>query len=163
MKYYAGIGSRSTPPDVLAIMKSIAHDLEPKGWWLRSGHAVGADLAFERGAGDRKQIFTADDHIPEEAFEIAKEIHPNWQACKPYARRLLARNVLQITGQNLDMPVKFVICWTPDGCERHEERSQKTGGTGQAISLASLLNIPVFNLYHEGRIQQVIDYTDEGR
>lgn len=44
-------------------------------------------------------------------------------------------------------PVDFVLCWTPGvGAESEADRTPDTGGTGQAIALASRWNIPVFNL-----------------
>ena len=55
----------------------------------------------------------------------------------------------QILGLELDCPTEFVVCWTPDGCESHLKRTSKTGGTGLAISLASKLGIPIYNLYNE--------------
>jgi predicted Rossmann fold nucleotide-binding protein DprA/Smf involved in DNA uptake len=51
---YAGIGSRSTPPETLPLIESIAARLAEKGWVLRSGGADGADSAFEKGC-DQKQ------------------------------------------------------------------------------------------------------------
>jgi hypothetical protein len=84
---------------------------------------------------------------PGEAAKIASELHPNWGALKQAAKKLMARNSRQILGLNLDNPVKFVLCWTPDGCEHGSTRSRKTGGTGQAITLASIrYDIPVFNM-----------------
>ena len=50
MLYYAGIGSRQTPTDVLEEMKSIAYQLAVQNWTLRSGFADGADMAFTEGA-----------------------------------------------------------------------------------------------------------------
>lgn len=47
---YTGIGSRKTPTAVLATMEAIARFLGEKGLTLRSGGAIGADAAFERGA-----------------------------------------------------------------------------------------------------------------
>lgn len=40
---YAGIGSRSTPPDVLAFMEELGQTLATAGYALRSGAAQGAD------------------------------------------------------------------------------------------------------------------------
>jgi len=48
---YTGIGSRQTPPNVIATMEKIARRLADRGFTLRSGGADGADTAFERGAG----------------------------------------------------------------------------------------------------------------
>lgn len=61
----------------------------------------------------------------------------------------MARNVCQIKGLNINKNSKFVICWTKDGCESHLTRTRKTGGTGLAISVASKLGIPIYNLKNE--------------
>lgn len=143
---YTGIGSRQTPPDILEMMTHIAQRLAQENWLLRSGGAEGADTAFELGAKD-KEIFTPDGEIPKKAFEIAKEIYPNWHALKKmYVKRIMARNVMQILGQELNQPSQCVICYTPDGCTSHLTRNRDTGGTGQAIALASLHDIPILNL-----------------
>lgn len=55
MRYYAGIGSRKSPQDILKFMVKIAKSLSDS-YILRSGGAVGADKAFEYGAKD-KEIF----------------------------------------------------------------------------------------------------------
>ena len=49
MKWYTGVGSRETPSDILEVMESVGYALASQGWTLRSGGAVGADQAFERG------------------------------------------------------------------------------------------------------------------
>jgi len=164
--YYTGIGSRGTPHFVLVAMSAIAMYLEScphRRYCLRSGGADGADLAFENGVIDRenKEIylpwrgFNESDsqrfQIPKEAFEIASRHHPAWDKLKDSVRRLMARNVQQVLGQDLNKPSAFVICWTPDGCEHSNTRTSKTGGTGLAISVASEFNIPVYNLKHHER------------
>lgn len=47
---YAGIGSRGTPLDILRMMQQVAQGQAARGISLRSGHAKGADYAFEQGA-----------------------------------------------------------------------------------------------------------------
>jgi len=49
-RFYAGIGARATPPEILSLMTRAAFALTKRGYVLRSGHAIGADSAFERGA-----------------------------------------------------------------------------------------------------------------
>ena len=49
---YAGIGSRQTPQHIQDTIRTIAAELGARGWLLRSGHAEGADIAFEMGAKD---------------------------------------------------------------------------------------------------------------
>ena len=158
MKYYAGIGSRETPLNILVLMKFIALDLSAAGYTLRSGGADGADLAFESGT-TQKEIFLPWKgfnnntsllfDIPEKAHEISSVHHPRWQYLREPVKKLMARNAQQVLGKNLDSPVEFVICWTPDGCTKGSERTNTTGGTGQAISIASAFSIPVYNLQRE--------------
>ena len=49
-----------------------------------------------------------------------------------------ARNTHQVLGADLKIPSLFVVCWTKDG--------QLKGGTAQALRLADLHSIPIYNL-----------------
>ena len=146
---YAGIGSRSTPANVLSEMAAWGWYLEGMGYILRSGGAAGADTAFELNVPPaHKDIYlpwkgfnghTSSLYPPSpEAMEVAAEFHPNWAACSRVARLFHARNSHQILGQDLCDPVKFVICWTQGGLV--------AGGTGQALRIASAYSIPIINL-----------------
>ena len=152
MKFYAGIGPRTTPKDVQEVMTDIARQLVPTGWCLRSGHADGADQAFERGAVNR-QIFLPWEgfnngysnlkdmavlELTETQLKIARHHHPAWDKCSPGAQRLLARNVPILLGENLDDPVTCVITWLPEPTYQ--------GGTRHALSIASNYGVPVFDL-----------------
>lgn len=151
MKYYAGVGSRETPDEILKNMTEIAKILNDKRFVLRSGGAGGADSAFEKGAGVDKQIFLPFDgfngrkvdgkkfFLPtRDAFKIAEKYHPAWDRCNDFARKCHARNVHQVLGLDLMEPVHFLVCWTKDG--------RDSGGTGQAIRIARAFSIPVINL-----------------
>lgn len=156
MYTYAGIGSRETPVEILVKMSNLARYLTEQGYTLRSGGAPGADTAFEQGAGWRKQIYLPwkkfNDHDSplwrpsDEAMDLASQHHPLWDKLPESVRKLMARNAHQILGKHLKEPVSFVVCWTPDGCEKGETRTNKTGGTGLAIAIASHFGIPVYNL-----------------
>ena len=50
MNYYAGIGSRETPSEILKLFENVGKFLAKKNFILRSGHAPGADISFENGA-----------------------------------------------------------------------------------------------------------------
>ena len=156
---YTGIGSRDTPENVLSTISVLANYLAVAGWCLRSGGAIGADTAFENGCDlvkGAKEIYlpwkgynrnpSPLHDIPEKAFTVSKKFHPHWERLSPAVRKIMARNAQQILGKNLDCPCDIVVCWTPDGCTKGETRTKATGGTGQAIAIASALNIPVFNL-----------------
>jgi hypothetical protein len=156
IKYYTGIGSRETPLDILRLMTKIALYLQSKNYILRSGGAYGADSAFSKGCHEtNKEIYVPwHDYnnlpliheISSMAFDMAATIHPKWDKLTTGVKALMARNCMQILGPNLDSPSEFVICWTPDKCIHENERTSKTGGTGQAIALANKYNIPIFNL-----------------
>jgi len=145
MRYYTGTGSPSAPRDILDLMTNIAFRLAQAGYTLRSGGAAGADKAFERGAGGNADIYRAND-ATWEAMEMARKYHSAWGRCSSYARKLHARNAFQVLGPGLDKPSEFMICWTPDGCISHADRSRFTGGTGTAISIAEAYGVPIFNL-----------------
>lgn len=136
-KFYAGIGSRTTPDDILKLMIDLAVALRCKGLWLRSGGADGADTAFENGAG-KDSIILRPKHATSEAIEIASQYHPAWHHCNDYVRKLHGRNAQIILGMNLDEPAEYVFCWTPKGNE--------VGGTALGIRIAKGYNIPVYNL-----------------
>lgn len=164
MPSYAGIGSRRTPAPILVMMRTAACELANRGWTLRTGGAEGADQAFLEGAdgiGGRVDLFLpwpnfmADevrrrlwpnvmivDRPAHEAYEIARKYHPNWKNLRHSVQSLHARNAHQVLGANLDDPVRFILCWTPNG--------GGTGGTGQAIRMAADYRIPVFDL---GRVE----------
>lgn len=156
---YAGIGSRRTPEDVLGLMRNLAWDLVPLGYKLRSGGAEGADTAFEEGAllgGQLPEVYLPwpgfNGHVGKvylsepkrAAYKISEKYHPNWSALSDGAKRLHARNAHQVLGLKLDDPVDFVVCWTPDGSL--DGRGPRTGGTGQALRIASAHDVEVINL-----------------
>jgi hypothetical protein len=143
-------------------MSKIANVLESMGYILRSGGAPGADQAFERGVIDstRKEIYLPSRRwlgnpspyytVSEEAIDLARKYHPNFKALSPFAQLLMGRNVYQVLGKSLNQASCFVVCYTPDGCDMDRvSRSPKTGGTGQALSIAKEYHIPIFNLYYE--------------
>lgn len=151
--YYTGVGSRATPPDILTKLTYTASILERLGFILRSGHADGADRAFEDGViyQQNKQIFLpwkgykgSTSHFygaREDAISSVNKYHPAPERLPPEtnapARLLLARNYYQIVGLPGDPVSSFVLCWTKDGKE--------VGGTGQTIRIAMDKGVPVFN------------------
>lgn len=51
----------------------------------------------------------------------------------------------------------WLFCYTKDGVERGDNTTINTGGTGQAIRIASSLNIPVVNL---GKLPDNLTYDE---
>lgn len=132
--YYAGIGSRETPDDVIKMFENMASSLASKGFILRSGHADGADAAFERGC-DR--------------VGGAKEIYIPWKGFNDSKSSLVVKG-----GEAFNIAEKyhsyFVLCWTKNG--------KGGGGTGQAIRIAKAYKIPVFDA---GGYENLKDYCNE--
>src|SRR5437763_10762587 len=125
-RFYTGIGSRATAADVCELMVALGEALAGAGWTLRSGGAAGADAAFEQGAdrgGGAKEIYLPVAGYngnasplcdpPAAAAEIAGRLHPFWRRCRPAAKRLHSRNVLQVLGADLATPSRLVVVWTP--------------------------------------------------
>ncbi len=164
--YYTGIGSRTTPMEVRALMEQIGEALGRQGLILRSGGANGADTAFERGAlqaGAQVQIFlpwrnfnghtSPYDTPPANAYGLMATVHPKWTGLTTGAKHLHARNAQQVLGPELRIQTltSLIICWTPDGADNERVQvSADTGGTGTAIRLAARYSIPVVNMKHAG-------------
>ena len=176
-KFFAGIGSRETPLVFKDFMAAITYYLvRYHSFKLRSGRAKCADQFFESGL-PRNQLNMSEIYIPEdgfggrgigngicvkkpfskmEAIEIIRRdsIIAKWDALlnNPSSNFIVGahiRNVFQVLGDLSDgiIPVKFVICWTPDGAKTFAETSDGiTGGTRSAIRIADKMGIPVFNL-----------------
>ncbi|OAM27731.1 hypothetical protein A7P95_06335 [Eikenella longinqua] len=67
--------------------------------------------------------------------------------CITLMQQLKANGSVDINKLELDIrPVRFVLCYTEDGCENHQGRTRQTGGTGQTISYADYFGIPIINL-----------------
>lgn len=132
---YAGIGSRNAPDDMLDLANRLAQDLNNRGWMLRSGGAMGMDIAFEAGSTN-SEIFRPR-HATPEAIKIAEALHPAWDKCSDRAKLLHGRNAQIILGENLDDPVDCVLYWSV---------SDNKGGTAMALSIARSHNIPTYHL-----------------
>ena len=145
-KFYAGIGSRQTPPGICELMTRIAVQLEARGYILRSGGAKGADRAFESGA--QYSIVLRPEEATPAAMMLASNVHPAWHACNGYARKLHARNCMIILGRELTEPAEFVICWQDPTIER--------GGTRLGMKLAAERQIPVYNLAVDGDYERFL-------
>lgn len=165
-KIYTGIGSRSTPVEVMNLMTELAQFLTSKGYILRSGGANGADKAFEAGVSDvdLKEIYLPwkgfNDHpsllynISDEAYTLAQKYHPAWDKLSTAAKKLIARDGYQVLGRNLKSPSEFVACWTKMG--------KITGGTGQALRIAKDKEIPIYNLFFDDDQKNVKSWISSG-
>lgn len=146
----AGIGSRYTPRHICNEMIKIGKWCRENKYYVTSGHAQGADYAFELGAKEYCLVylpfknFNVNLPIVGRAIIVDKDnkldtitdkYHPNPKILNPVSRKLMNRNACQVLGRQLNQPVNFIVCWT-DG----------TGGTQQALRIAIDYNIPILNM-----------------
>lgn len=149
--FIAGIGSRETPVYICREMEKIGVWCKEHGHIVRSGHADGADYAFEKGALKSCDVFlpwpgfnqaltllgnpvkiTAS---KEQLDEFVRKFHPSPERLSSGAWSLHGRNACQILGPQLSSPVDAVVCWRI-----------KSGGTDQALRIASSYGIPILNM-----------------
>lgn len=158
MKIITGIGSRETPTHILEEMTKIGEWIKSNNMILRSGHADGADWAFEQGAQENSVIYlpwkSFNDHLISRANyvvieledkynELTNKFHPYPKGLSRGARLLMNRNSCQILGKDLDEPTDVIIYWALE-----DKKGNAIGGTGQAIRIAKSLNIPMYNMLH---------------
>ena len=153
MKFYSGIGSRQCPPEILDKFRKLAKILESLGYTLRTGDASGADEAF-RCSVVNKIVYKSKD-AKDWAFDLVKKCMPEdregFDYYKPYVKGLLARDMMQILGDDGKTPSEFVLCWTPSV----EYKTSLCGGTGYAIRCALDHQIPVFNLKNKEDLENI--------
>lgn len=164
-KYYAGIGSRETPQDIQDKMGEISLRLSKQNYILRSGNAHGADQAFAYKAAQAEiwlpwRSFNKADQLvlshhtykvisekDKEAFD-SSSFHPVGFNLPETVKKLMARNYRQLIGFDGAPNSEFVVCWTKDG--------KDTGGTGQALRIATHHNIPIYNLFLENVYEELV-------
>ena len=161
MPVYAGVGSRETPPAAIAVIEKLAQLMGKAGYLLRTGGAVGADMAFLRGhktASVSGPVPVPEIYLPwpkynfdvlgpfretaavfadptGDAIQLARQFHPAWGRCSGGAKKLHGRNSQILCGFYLNEPVDFVVCW-----------HNNSGGTMQAIRLAQSKGIKIYHV-----------------
>lgn len=159
---YAGIGSRKISVEEEIYITDLAKKFSEKGFILYSGHADGADMAFEKGADPDKSVIWLPWEgfngklFTEKAFVVGGrndrkdtlKYHPNYKSLYRSAKGLMIRNSFQVLGDPPVYPmVDFVVC-----CSDPLRRSTLglgdgvQGGTGHAIRIANAYYIPWFNI-----------------
>ncbi|MDE0658684.1 MAG: hypothetical protein OXI79_03435 [Gammaproteobacteria bacterium] len=171
---YAGVGSRRTPPEVLAAMADIAQTLGDAGTALSTGGADGADKAFETGALRTDAPITV--HTPWPGYngyrpgrdpetdidivhptstesvqgrtylDLAREHHPYWNRCGRGARALFVRNVSILAGARDDDGGTLPVRAVIAYTPNGLPVGRDAGGTGHTLRTAASLDIPCVNL-----------------
>lgn len=190
MKYYTGVGSRSTPKEVGEVMRKLAYKLADDGWTLRSGAAEGADTFFQQGATKWcvEQLLLdpssdisryGDVYIPWDGFSNQHESENNfiWNTSKwdnteaeEIASRIhpawdkCSRGAKALHSRNV-YQVLGASLDTPSKflvCwAETDKQGVPKGGTRTAWMLAKEYDIPCFNLYNQEDMTRVMKWLSE--
>ena len=148
-----GVGARRTPESVCELFKEIGVEARERGWFIRSGHAEGADYAFELGAKKNCIVYLPwatfnkdkpvlgigrSSQLRDEVLKIVYKLEPYAKDLSDGVKLIKSRNVYQVLGEDLKSPSDVLICWTEEGIVE--------GGTGLAIKIAQMHNIPIVNV-----------------
>lgn len=166
-RYYAGVGSRETPPHVLELMENIAKELEKNNFYASTGCASGADSAFRVGCS-KPRVYTC--RGPEHGIDpshydnywmtehIIKELlgESRYNNMSSFAKLAHRRNCYQVLGDDLSTPVEFTLLYA----KPNKSGDVVLGGTVTAFKLSKCFDIPIFNFYHkdtESEFQRHLD------
>lgn len=148
-----GVGSRECPKEICNLFEALGKEALERGWYIRSGHAEGADYAFELGAqlhcivylpwssfNKEKPLLGSATSLPlrDEVLEIVYKHEPYAKNLSDGVKLIKSRNVYQVLGVDLQSPSDVVVCWTEEG--------EVVGGTGLAIKIAKDHGIPIINV-----------------
>lgn len=169
-----GIGSRQTPQRVMKEMIKIGAWCLKNDILVRSGHAEGADYAFEKGAKEnciaylpwknfgmeRTMLGTPivfeklPKKIQNELYEIAPLNHPAWSGLSAGVKKIIGRNMCQVRG-HLERAVYSQACvyWTHAG--------NTSGGTVFTRNFADKYEVPCFNMQTYETATEVIKNLEE--
>lgn len=175
-KYYTGIGSRETPPEILQAMETVANWCGLEGVILRSGAADGADSAFERGCDavqGEKEIYIPWNNFngrsvreegvysrgsDQNSSAIAYTLHPVFSNLSVGAQLLHTRNVNQVLGKDSSNPElsHFLVYYAP-----RTRAGAVKGGTATAVKLAESHGVPCWNLWDNSDLAELRGWVNE--
>ena len=165
---FTGIGSRDITWEEGVECRRIAQLLTGYGMTCYSGGARGADEAFAEGSTNMivnwlpwykfngvylkpGQVIVPRTELTETAsWDIAEAsidlFHPNPSRLSPAARSMMFRNYFQVMGcPEKDLPkTEVIICCASEVIRNGIKEAD--GGTGQAVRIAMVQKIPVYNI-----------------
>lgn len=181
--YFACVGSRNTPLDVLKVMIRLGKTLTDLGYTITSGDAYGADRAFYYGAKQSKyfkqngaKIYvihdgflgrSTDDDVfidvrkfkdmKETYQKLAQEARGTLKGLNEKGIALHSRNVLQILGPTLEDKADGIFFYA-----QTVGKNKVKGGTNTAYQLAKSNQVGIIkNLYLEDDLNWCLDWLKE--
>lgn len=93
------------------------------------------------------------------AYHHAAEYHKGFKKLPNSVRAILARDVHVLLGESCKNPVRFLLCYSPDGAETIKTlKFATTGNISFSISICDLIGIPVFNLKNDDALSRLSEY-----
>lgn len=166
---YAAISNENAPANVIEQFKSIAIDMENRGYTMRTSGNKGVEEIIEVVAqnkeiyipwkkfNDRESQYCK---VDKSAIDLVGTLHPSFQDLKDSVKAIIGRYAHVILGKDLKSPVRCVVCWTEDGVESAKDKTAKTGYCGTPIQIASNARIPVFNLKNDNAIYRLKNFME---
>lgn len=161
---FTGIGARTIPSNIFSLLCSIGILLRNNNWVCRTGTARGSDMAFRASYEARPanlEVYATEDilHNKYGNADLAKRIVRNYHPCYDeikydFCQALLARNVYQILGSDLNTPSEIVFCYTENGLVQ--------GGSSIVLRIAQHYGIPIVNLGNPKHLKAIVDYLKKG-
>jgi len=95
----------------------------------------------------------------EKAYHAAAYYHKAFKKLPNTVRAIISRDVHVLLGENVDNPIKLLLCYSPDGAESIKDIDyKKTGNISFSITIADTLDIPIFNLGNSGALSRMVEY-----
>lgn len=161
---FTGVGARTIPSNIFKILYDIGVNLMADDWICRTGTADGSDMAFRESYMDRPlhlEVYAPGDILNNKfgnadlAKSIVKNYHPYYDRIQcAFSQALLARNIYQVLGSDLNTPSEIVFCYTDNGLIQ--------GGSAIAIRIAQHYGIPIVNLGNPKHLKAILDYLKRG-
>ena len=159
---FTGIGSRVIPGNIFNLLCNIGLNLNTDNWICRTGTARGSDAAFRTSYETKPtnlEVYAPEDILNNKYgnADLAKSIVRNYHPCYDriqcaFSQALLARNVYQILGSDLNTPSEIVFCYTENGLVQ--------GGSAIVLKIAQHYGIPVVNLGNPKHLRAIVNYLN---
>lgn len=169
-KPYAVMSNDGCPEHIIRQFQQIAERLGGKGFILRTNCTKGAAIAVEAVPCEKELILPWDKFENKEtkkgwttgtALATTARFHHAWDGLSDAVKKIIASGARLVAGDKMREPALFFICWSQDGAEHINQKSQGTGNVAVPLGIASELHIPVFNLGKEGSFERLMRHIGE--
>lgn len=129
------------------LIRKVADRLHTRGYAISTAPDTHLSIAFANAAPEVQTV----NACSSEALRLVRTLNDGFGHQREEITSHLALHAHCLLGEDLRSPARFLLIWTPDGCENEEAMERKTAGLVYPIlRLARAWGIPVFNLQRPG-------------